>query len=93
MTMSNNTHETPLPARDLNQELGKTCGAAHALELALTALCHNEHLVTDRDDPSVRGVCALAQVLADRLDDLQVMMGGAEEFTRRQVAAACARVG
>ena len=43
--------------------------AAHALELAVKALIENE-VVTDKDDPSVQGVRALAEVLADRLDDL-----------------------
>jgi hypothetical protein len=38
--------------------------------LALEALAGNEHLVNDRDNPSVQGVLALMRVLADRLDDL-----------------------
>ncbi|MBX9773667.1 MAG: hypothetical protein K2Y71_04560 [Xanthobacteraceae bacterium] len=64
---------TSLPIRDFNQELEKTRGAAGALELALKAVASNRRLVTDGQDPSVRGVVALAELLADRLDDLQHM--------------------
>jgi hypothetical protein len=60
----------PLPLRDFSDELAKTAGSARALELALEALAGNEHLVNDRDNPSVQGVLALIRVLADRLDDL-----------------------
>jgi hypothetical protein len=61
--------QTPLPFRDFNQELEKTRGGAHALELALKSLI-KEEVVTDKEHPSVQGVRALAEILADRLDDL-----------------------
>lgn len=63
----------PLPERDFNQELKKTRGAAHALEDAMGALCQNDRLVSDKSDPSIQGLLALTQVLADRLDDLCFM--------------------
>lgn len=41
--------------------------------MALEAIAGNDRLVADPQDPTVRGVAALAEVLADRLDDLQHM--------------------
>jgi hypothetical protein len=63
--------------RDFNQELEKTRGAAHALELAVKALIDSE-VVADKKDPSAQGVRALAEVLADRLDDLAHMLDDLE---------------
>ena len=65
----------PLPERDFNQELEKTRGATHALKTALDALLTDENLIEDPEDPAVLGVRALAEVLADRLDDLCHMHG------------------
>jgi HEPN domain-containing protein len=75
---------TPLPMRDFNQELEKTRGAAHALELALKGLIES-YVVADKEEPSVHGVRALAEVLADRLDDLAHMNGDFQLYLNDRV--------
>lgn len=56
--------------RHFCQELEKTRGSARGFTMALRDFVDNSGFVTDKDDFKVVAILTLADVLADRLDDL-----------------------